>query len=399
MPQRSYRLLLVLLFLFVVAAPLSAAAQPPLQDGTYYVVKQGDTLSRIAARLGVSVAELARVNGITNTNFVYVGQRLQIPKGKQVPAQASVTEPVPGATPAPNQTPAKSIVVPIAPVQTGAAPAATGAPRPTEAPAPDQNQGGSKIHIVQRGDTLSKIAARYGVSVRTLMAANKLRNANLIYTGQRLVIPGAKPAPKPTPAPTPVPVPTAQPAEAPTAQPAEAPTAQPAEAPTAQPAAAPTAQPAAAPTPQPGPAPTAQPGPTPTAKPGAAPTTSPSPAPDAAADRWIDVNLTTQTLVAYEGQKPIFTTLVSSGLPRTPTVVGKFKIYTKLAATTMSGPGYFLPNVPYTMYFHGSYGIHGTYWHNNFGHPMSHGCVNVSTPDAAWLFGWASVGTPVVTHY
>ena len=58
-----------------------------------------------------------------------------------------------------------------------------------------------------------------------------------------------------------------------------------------------------------------------------------------------------------------------------------------------------LPNVPYTMYFYKGYGIHGTYWHHNFGHPMSHGCVNMRTSDAAWLFNWASVGTPVVTHY
>jgi lipoprotein-anchoring transpeptidase ErfK/SrfK len=79
-------------------------------------------------------------------------------------------------------------------------------------------------------------------------------------------------------------------------------------------------------------------------------------------------------------------------------VVGTFNIYIKLAATTMEGEDYYLPNVPYTMFFYKDYGIHGTYWHNNFGHPMSHGCVNVSTPAAAWLFGWASVGTPVVTH-
>jgi lipoprotein-anchoring transpeptidase ErfK/SrfK len=65
----------------------------------------------------------------------------------------------------------------------------------------------------------------------------------------------------------------------------------------------------------------------------------------------------------------------------------------------MSGPGYWLPNVPYVMYFFGAYAIHGTYWHNNFGRPMSHGCINLSTPAAAWLFSWASIGTPVVTHW
>jgi lipoprotein-anchoring transpeptidase ErfK/SrfK len=65
----------------------------------------------------------------------------------------------------------------------------------------------------------------------------------------------------------------------------------------------------------------------------------------------------------------------------------------------MSGPGYYLPNVPYVMYFYRGYGLHGTYWHHNIGTPMSHGCVNLPTAEAGWLFNWASVGTKVVTHY
>jgi lipoprotein-anchoring transpeptidase ErfK/SrfK len=65
----------------------------------------------------------------------------------------------------------------------------------------------------------------------------------------------------------------------------------------------------------------------------------------------------------------------------------------------MSGPGYYLPNVPYVMYFHGGYGLHGTTWHANFGHPMSHGCVNLPTSEAEWLFNWAQVGTMVNIHY
>jgi lipoprotein-anchoring transpeptidase ErfK/SrfK len=115
--------------------------------------------------------------------------------------------------------------------------------------------------------------------------------------------------------------------------------------------------------------------------------------------RWIDVDLTHQRLVAYEGETPVYTVIVSTGLPRTPTVTGRFKIYVKYPAADMSGPGYYLRQVPYVMYFYRGYGLHGTYWHNNFGQPMSHGCVNLPTPDAAWLFEWASVGTPVVVHY
>lgn len=120
-------------------------------------------------------------------------------------------------------------------------------------------------------------------------------------------------------------------------------------------------------------------------------------------ERWIDVDLSQQRLTAYEGQRPVYHSWISSGLPQYPTVDGTFYIYVKYESADMSGgagaDAYFLPNVPYVMYFHGSYGLHGTYWHNNFGQPMSHGCVNLPTPAAEWLFNWASVGTRVVTHY
>jgi len=115
--------------------------------------------------------------------------------------------------------------------------------------------------------------------------------------------------------------------------------------------------------------------------------------------RWIDVDLSRQTLVAYEGETPVRSAAVSTGLPRTPTVTGRFKIYVKYRAADMSGPGYYLAKVPYIMYFYRGYGLHGTYWHSNFGQPMSHGCVNLPTPEAQWLFEWASVGTPVNIHY
>ncbi len=121
--------------------------------------------------------------------------------------------------------------------------------------------------------------------------------------------------------------------------------------------------------------------------------------PGASGERWIDVNLSTQTITAYQGQTPVYSALVSTGLPRTPTVVGTYSIYVKYLSAPMSGPGYYLPNVPHIMYFYRGYGIHGAYWHNNFGTPMSHGCVNLSLPDAEWFYNWASVGTRVVIHY
>ncbi|GAP17454.1 L,D-transpeptidase, partial [Levilinea saccharolytica] len=115
--------------------------------------------------------------------------------------------------------------------------------------------------------------------------------------------------------------------------------------------------------------------------------------------RWIDVNLTTQSLTAYEGDAAVNTFIVSTGTWEHPTVTGQFAVYVKYASADMSGPGYYLPNVPYVMYFYEGYGLHGTYWHNNFGVPMSHGCVNLQTDDAGWLFDWAAVGTTVNVHY
>jgi lipoprotein-anchoring transpeptidase ErfK/SrfK len=115
-------------------------------------------------------------------------------------------------------------------------------------------------------------------------------------------------------------------------------------------------------------------------------------------ERWIDIDLSEQRLYAYEGDTIVRTFLVSTGLPNTPTPVGRFAVWIKLRYDDMSGPGYYLPNVPYTMYFYKDYGIHGTYWHSNFGTPMSHGCVNMITEEAGWLFNWSHVGIVVNVH-
>ena len=115
--------------------------------------------------------------------------------------------------------------------------------------------------------------------------------------------------------------------------------------------------------------------------------------------RWIDVNLTQQMVYAYQGDTAVNSFLVSTGTWQYPTVTGQYHIYVKLRYTDMAGPGYYLPNVPYTMYFYQGYGLHGTYWHHNYGTPMSHGCVNLSIPDSEWLYNWASVGTLVNIHY
>jgi lipoprotein-anchoring transpeptidase ErfK/SrfK len=115
------------------------------------------------------------------------------------------------------------------------------------------------------------------------------------------------------------------------------------------------------------------------------------------------VDLSSQILVAYEGNEPIFDTYISSGTSNHPTVTGQFRIWIKYESQTMDGTllgyDYYLENVPYVMYFYEDYALHGTFWHNNFGTPMSHGCVNMRTSDAQWVYSWAGVGTVVNVHY
>lgn len=124
-------------------------------------------------------------------------------------------------------------------------------------------------------------------------------------------------------------------------------------------------------------------------------------------DKRIYIDLSTQRLQAFEGNDLVFEFPVSTGKwALTPT--GEFKTWIKLRYTRMAGGNqalgtyYNLPNVPHTMYFYNAqhpktqgFGLHGAYWHNNFGHPMSHGCVNISLPDAEKLFNWAPLGISV----
>ncbi len=127
-------------------------------------------------------------------------------------------------------------------------------------------------------------------------------------------------------------------------------------------------------------------------------------------EKWIDVNLKTQTLVAYEGDKPVFATIVSTGrhddfdkAKDHRTVQGTFTIREKHIASTMEdntasdGP-YSIQDVPWIMYFHGSYALHGAFWHSMFGHERSHGCVNMTPHDAKEMFGWVGPNLPPHWH-
>ncbi len=138
-------------------------------------------------------------------------------------------------------------------------------------------------------------------------------------------------------------------------------------------------------------------------EPGAAPTDL------APGEKWIDVNLASQSLVMFEGDKAVYATMVSTGKTdrlkekdhSTPT--GTFRIREKHIAATMDGDvasdgPYSIEDVPWIMYFSGSYALHGAFWHNNFGHKQSHGCVNLAPNDARAIFGWTEPRLPDGWH-
>ncbi len=237
-------------------------------------------------------------------------------------------------------------------------------------PSPVQAQG--TVHIVQRGENLTQIARRYGTSVSAIAQANGLRNPNLIYVGQRLRIPtggGSSGGGGGT-------VHVVRRGE------------------TLQAIALRYRTSVAAIAAANG---LRNPNLIYVGQrlriPGGGGGSS-----GGGGGKWIDVDLSSQTVRAYQGNTVVRSMIVSTGIARYPTPTGQFRIYAKYPSVTMSGPGYYLPGVPHTIYFYRGYALHGTYWHHNFGRPMSHGCINLTRADAAWLYSWAPVGTPVVIH-
>lgn len=138
----------------------------------------------------------------------------------------------------------------------------------------------------------------------------------------------------------------------------------------------------------------------------------PSAPPEAVSDdeRWIDIDLGNQVLVAYEGRRPRYVTLISSGRLKTPrpdldyrTPRGLFRIRAKHLTATMDNdepgePPYSLEDVPYVMYFRGAYAFHSAFWHDRFGRPRSHGCINLAPADARWLYNWSGPDAPPTWH-
>lgn len=249
----------------------------PYGDG-YYIVRRGDTLSQIARNNDMELDDMLRLNGLTNANFLGVGQKLRVTARVAPVVTAEETEP----------------------------------------------KLAGKIYVVKPGETLEEIANANNMTLQALLNANGLPHENFAWAGQRLrIYHSAKPAAG-----------------------------------------------------------------------GANFSNAP-----ANGYRWIEVNLSTQTLTAWQGEVAVMHTYISSGVAATPTVTGRFRVGTKLTSQRMIGPGYDLPGVPWVMYFYGAYAIHGAYWHNNFGMPMSHGCVNMRSSDAQMLYNWAPAGTEVYVHY
>jgi len=332
-------LLLAMALLGLSSVPVSAS--PESTDTVVHVVQWGETLQIVARRYGTTYAAIASANNLANPNFVYAGQRLVIPTGTS-------------GTPA----------------------------------------GSTGVYVVNRGDTLRSIAERYGTTVNYLVSLNGLLNPDFIWIGQALRVPSSSSPVQPQDQGSTV-VHIVQRGEflariawkygtTSTAIASANNLVNPSLIYVGQRLIIPAAGSSS--------------------PPGNTPTVTPT-SPGSAGEKWVDVNLSTQTLLAYEGTQVVYTARVSTGVSWYPTPAGTFYIQRKYRYDDMTGGSYargdyyYLPDVPYCMYYYAGYALHGTYWHNNFGTPMSHGCTNLSTADAGWIFNWAPIGTRVVNHY
>ncbi len=269
----------------LIIPDLTDAVDTPLFAGEpeHYVVRRGETLASIAARYGLTVNQLARLNNITDPNRINSGQTLTI---FTVPDSEAASD------------------------------EAAAAPAPTPAPT---------TYVVQPGETLADIAQRLDISWTSLVQANNITNPNHIEVGQILTIPDEADL----------------------------------------------------------------------SNLGFVTPSYPVPEPTITVGKEIIVDLSESRVYAYENGHLVHSTLGSTGLPGSPTVKGDFTVQRKYESQTMSGPGYYLPGVQWIMYFYAGYALHGTYWHSNWGHPMSHGCVNLPNDEALWYYNWAPIGTPV----
>ena len=357
-----------------VESPTPTEASPPIEpSGITHTVQFGDTLAKIASAYGVSLDDLQALND-NWTWIIYVGQELEIPAGGQPPEAAEA--PPETAPPAESQEPATQVE--------------------NAAPAPQAD-----THTVQRGETLFRIAKTYGVDLDALIRANGIADATKIHSGLILRVRNldAYAPPQRTVA--------SNSASATATQRQPAPDREryvvrrgeilsqigarfgmnwlaiaevndlsnPDALKVGTVLLIPTAEEAA--------------------KYGPVQPTYRDPGARVGRGREFVVVLSTQMAYAYEDGLLKHSARISSGLPDTPTVKGDFKIRRKVRRQRMTGQDYDLDNVEWVMYFYAGYAFHGTWWHNNFGRPMSRGCVNMTNADAKWFYEFGSIGTPV----
>jgi LysM repeat protein len=345
------RAILALIFAAVAIIPAAGSASA----SEVHIVQPGETLSQIAKQYRTTVANLQELNDLPDANFVWSGQRLLIDAGE------------------------------------------------TAAPAPQRDEA-YQLYTVQPGDTLFLLAGKHGISLTRLMSINGFSSEEWLSLGQELLVPRAL-----APADRPVhPVTGLQPAP---------------------------------------PVKGMQPGGT---RPAVHTVQTGELLPDIAerygvnpgalarlndlqnnsalepgrvlriptenalellegisqrldralyptrTERWIEVDLNQQMAIAYEGVRPVKAFVISSGFGDNPTVAGTFRIWVKIAMQDMrggsraAGDAYHVEEVKNVLYFHEDYAFHGTYWHSNFGTPMSRGCINMTEEEAEWLFDWAS---------
>jgi len=355
---------LITILVLILLTSLSALAQD--ESGTH-TVQSGENLFRIALRYGVDMNELASVNNITNLTQIYAGQVLVIPGLESADNGDTIDNPLVAAAPI--------------------------------------------IHTVQRGEYLGQIAAQYNLTIDDILSANNITNANTIFAGQQLQIwsndlsiaatsaveadPVPEVAVQPEPAQQVVHVVQAGEYVSGIARSYGVPWTTIAE---ANNILDPNDVKYGTTLIIPGASSSVQNGNIIANTPSIA-QNLPDPGAHWGTGREIVVDLSTQMTYAYENGNLVFSALVSTGLPATPTVQGEYAIWHRTPAQTMTGPGYSLPNVQWVMYFYQGYGFHGTYWHNNFGNPMSHGCVNMTNADAEWLYNFGSIGTNVWVQY
>ncbi len=364
MPYRSPLTTPRRLLLICAACACLLFTRPAQAQSATYPVRPGDTLAAIAAEHKTSVSAIMRLNNLTDPNLIRPGQQIKLPPGSA--AGTALAAPQAAGEPfiTPTETTRVYVVQPedsltsiavkfkttparLAELNQRSPAAALHVGQPLRVPEVAglsfqtfqgddiPTAGNYVVHVLQPGESAASVAQAYGTSLRRTLQLNKINDPSLLKPGMKLIVPPPSFAEL-------------------------------------------------------------------FADVAIGPDDFPLYPLIPTQDKWISVDLDHQRTFAWEGSKLIKSFYISSGKARTPTVTGVFRIWGKIAAQRMEGGSraagdyYNLPNVQWVQYFYQDYSFHGTYWHHNFGTPMSHGCINMSNEDAKWLYDWAS---PTVEDY